>query len=131
MLICMNCDAETIELKADAPLNVEVIRQTTWALGFQCLDPITGVPINLTGATAQMTIRDAAGNIVLELDENDGITLGTTTGFVDFEVTPAQTAALAVQRHSYNLDVTIGTKTESVARGTIKVIDNNNIPDPA
>ena len=120
---------EAIELKADAPLNVEVIRQTTWALGFQQIDD-DGVAIDLTSATAKMTIRNAAGDIVLELDETDGITLGTTNGFIDFEVTPEQTAAWAVQRHTYNLDVTLGTETFSVARGTIRVIDNANIPDP-
>jgi hypothetical protein len=110
---------------------VSVIRQTTWALGFQLVDPITGVPIDLTGATARMTIRNAAGEIVLELDETNGITVGTNTGFVDFEVTPAQTAALALQRHTYNLDATVGSRTYAVARGNIKVLDNTNIPDPA
>lgn len=124
----MSCEAETIELKADAPLNLEVIRQTTCSLGFQCLDD-DGVAINLTGATSKMTIRNAAGEVVLQLDETDGITLGGANGFVDFEITPAQTAALALQRHTYNLDVTIATEIDSVARGNIKVLDNTNIPD--
>lgn len=125
----MNCAVETIELRPEGiALNVELIRQTTLKLSLQWLDG-DGVAIDNTTATAAMTIRDASGEIVLTLDETDGITLGGTNGFVDVEITPAQSAAFALQRHTYNLDINTGSETRPLAYGKITVRDNANIPD--
>jgi hypothetical protein len=43
-----------------------------------------GVPVDLTGATARMEIRDKAGGILIyRLDTtNGGLTLGGTTGMI-------------------------------------------------
>jgi hypothetical protein len=123
----MNCAVETLELKPEGiSLNVELIRQTTWKAGFQWLDG-DGVAIDITGATATLTIRDAAGAEILTLDETDGITLGGLNGFVDVEITSAQTAAFPLQRLSYNLDINTGSETRPLAYGKITVRDNANI----
>lgn len=128
MPIGMNCETETLELKPEGiSLNVEMIRQTTFAVSLQWLDG-DGVANDVSSSTAKMTIKDAAGNIILTLTDGDGITLGGVNGFVDVEITPEQTAAFPLQRLSFNLDISTGSETRPLAYGKITVRDNTNIP---
>jgi hypothetical protein len=126
----MNCAVETLELKPEGiSLNVELIRGTTLKVQLQWLDG-DGVAIDNTGMGSTLTIRDASGNVILTLDETDGIALGGTNGFVDVEITPAQSAAFPLQRLSYNHDINTGSETRPLAYGKITVRDNTNIiPD--
>lgn len=111
-------------------INPKIIRGTTWEQGLQMLSA-DGVAVDLTGSTAKLTIRNAAGESLLVLTDGDGITLGGATGNVDILLTAEQTAALPLQKLSYNLDITEPDTitTQPVARGTMQMINNTNLPD--
>ncbi len=74
---------------------------------------VGGVPVNLTGYTAKMEIRDpAAGGVdpaAVTLEDGSGITLGTTGGDIALEVDSAATAALPLGKYDYDLRLTSGT----------------------
>lgn len=56
----------------------------------------TGTPIDLTGYTARMQIRGYAESTTawVSLTSASGITLGTTDGAIDIELTSTQTSAI-------------------------------------
>jgi hypothetical protein len=55
-----------------------------------------GVPVNLTGYSARMQVRESydAGTAVVSLTSGTGITLGGTAGTIGIALTPTQTAVL-------------------------------------
>ncbi len=66
------------------------------------------VPIDLTGATAAMQIRDAQQGVIY-LDAttaNSKIVLGTTNGLVTLNFTSADTTLLSKRRLRYDLEIT-------------------------
>lgn len=69
----------------------------------------TRTPINLTGYTAVMTIRQKTTNPVTVLTlttENGGITLGGAEGTIRIDITAAQTDAIVAGPYTYTLEVT-------------------------
>ncbi|WP_371784687.1 hypothetical protein [Streptosporangium subroseum] len=83
-----------------------------------------GLPVDLTGATARMEIRDkAGGTLIHRLDtENGGITLGGVTGtillIIAAEVSSAWTARAAV----YDLEVVEATgKVSRLIEGAVTI----------
>lgn len=60
--------------------------------------------INLSGYTARMKVKDAAGATVMSLTEADGITLGVQ-GAITLRRTAAQTAAFTWSRGKYDLEL--------------------------
>lgn len=61
------------------------------------------VPVNLTGMTAKMQIRDSADNALLTLTETAGITLGGAAGTIVITLTEEQTTALLIPIARYDL----------------------------
>lgn len=79
-------------------------RTLTWA------DPAKN-PINLTGYTARMQVRETAASntVVLELTtSNTRITLGGTAGTVTINVNAATTTSLTPGKYVYDLEVVSG-----------------------
>jgi len=80
---------------------------------FLYADSSTGLPIDLTGYTAKMVLKEGMndnydgywnGDILLSLTtENGGITLGGTNGLVSVNFTAAQTEATLWNRAVYTL----------------------------
>lgn len=74
----------------------------TWKVG----DP--SVPVDLTGCTARMQVRDriTSADVLLELTtENGGLALGGAAGTVTFQMSAAETADLTWKAGVYDLEV--------------------------
>lgn len=91
----------------DNPLLIEqgaTFRQTfTWQTGSP------SVPVDLTGYSAHMQVRDAPGTLPVLLDlstANGGIVLGGTAGTVTLYASATTTAALAWSKGRFDLDLT-------------------------
>jgi hypothetical protein len=86
--------------------NIEVPEGTDYSVSFIYADPLTGLPVDLTGYSADMKVRtnnngtyDGQSNpdFVLEFTTGSspgGIVLGGTAGTVTLTVTAAQTTQL-------------------------------------
>lgn len=67
-----------------------------------------GVPIDITGYTARMQIRQTVGSVGFEVElttENGGITLGGALGTVDLLISATATAALDFLAAVYDLEL--------------------------
>jgi hypothetical protein len=76
----------------------------TWILSFEWLDD-QAAPIDLTGCTAKMHMRQATGApLLLELStENGRISLAGATGVIELHVDAASTSLLTTQVGVYDL----------------------------
>jgi len=89
---------------------------------------ISGTPINFTGYTASMPIKNAnSGAVALTLTNGSGITL-SSVGVITITMTAVQTAALNGE-YKYGLEITdTSSKKRTYTEGTITVhtlgIDN-------
>ncbi|ADU36235.1 hypothetical protein [Variovorax paradoxus] len=75
----------------------------TWRTGKR-----PGVPVDLTGCTARMQIREklAAPSVLVDLTtENGGILLGGSTGAITMRIEAAVTAAYAWRSGIYDLEI--------------------------
>jgi hypothetical protein len=110
-------------------LNIEA--GSTFRLSLQWRQPgpdeaTDGPPYDLTGASAQMQIRQRIGSpVLIDLDTgpDDGITLSGVTGMIDILIPWEVTAALAVRKAVYDLFVTFphSQGREKVLKGKITV----------
>jgi hypothetical protein len=78
-------------------LNIELEEKTDFSIKVTFRDDTTNLPINLTGYSAIMQLRDTfGGNIVyLELTSpNGGITLGGQSGLIEITFEPADTTQI-------------------------------------
>ena len=75
-------------------------------------------PIDLTGMTARMQVRDASDDsLIIELTtENGRITLGEATGKITLAITAADTAALD-RGGVYDLELVNGTEVNRIIQG--------------
>lgn len=82
---------------------------------------ISGTPINFTGYTAKMEIRNAISNdVVLTLQQGSGITL-SAAGVITIVMTAAQTSAL-IGEYKYDLEITdVSAKKRTYTVGIITV----------
>ena len=92
--------------------HIELTEGMDYSVPFVYQDKVTGLPIPLTGYTADMKVRvgmngtyDAEQNpdFVLEFTDTTGIVLGGTAGTVTLNITAAQTTGLNWNRGNYNL----------------------------
>ena len=84
-----------------------------------------GVPVDLTGYTAKMQVRQSpqSGTVLLELSTSNGrITLGGAAGTITLVLTAATTAAIAWRRGVYDIELTSGDGTVTrLLEGEIQV----------
>ena len=72
------------------------------------------VPVNLTGYTARMQVRDEVDSASAALSlttENSRISLGGTAGTITLLVSAADTAAVAAGEYVYDLELVSGSGT--------------------
>lgn len=84
---------------------------------------IDGIPVNLTGYTAHMQVRQALGAPV-EVEASTtagGIALGGTSGTITVQLTDAQTAALAPGKYIYDLILDSGAEVTRLVQGSLTV----------
>lgn len=97
-------------------------KRLTWKTGASVG---AAAPVNLTGYTARMQIRQSvdASAVMLELTTaNGGITLGGAAGTIDLLATAAQTAALRAGRAHYDLElVSAGGVVKRLTYGTVTI----------
>jgi len=88
--------------------NITVEQYATFSLPLLWEDA-SGNPINLTGYTADLDVKDVQGNLVTTLTtSNGGITLGGSAGTIALSLSATQTSALGPGIYSYDLLLTSG-----------------------
>jgi uncharacterized protein YqkB len=82
-------------------------------------------PVDLTGYTARMKIKDAVGgNTIVSLTtENDGIVLNNTTKTITIEIDAVTTASMTIQRGVYDLEMVSGDVVTALVTGKVLVLD--------
>lgn len=91
-----------------AQKNFEVDQNTTFSFTVEYLDN-NNLPINLSGATAKMQVRDTKGGSKLSFTISspfEGIVIDGPAGRVTCTMTPAQTSKLFHPKSSYDLMIT-------------------------
>ena len=88
--------------------NWEVDQNTTFTFVIEYKDS-DGVPINLTGASAKMQVRDTKGGSKLAFtltSPSGGITIDPLLGTITVRMTPTQTNKLFYPKSSYDIMLT-------------------------
>lgn len=88
--------------------NFEIDQNTTFTFVIEYKDP-TGTPINLTGASAKLQVRDTKGGSKLAFtltSPGSGITIDPLLGKLTVRMTPTQTNKLFYPKSSYDLMIT-------------------------
>jgi hypothetical protein len=85
-----------------------------------------GTPVNLSGYTARMQVRDGfdAGSAVVSLTSGTGITLGGTAGTILVALTPTQTAEIdgtPSTQYLYDLELVSGSTVTRLVEGNFFV----------
>lgn len=85
--------------------NITVYKGTTFALAPTW--KVDNLPVDLTGYTADMQVRDVSNNLITELSTSNGrITISAALGTVNLALTATQTNALAAGNYNYALNLT-------------------------
>jgi hypothetical protein len=88
--------------------NFEVDQNTTFSFIVEYKDN-NGLPIDLTGATAKMQVRDTKGGSKLAFTLTSpagGITITPLLGKLTIKMTPTQTSKLFYPKSSYDIMIT-------------------------
>jgi hypothetical protein len=87
---------------------------------------VGGTAMNLTGYTAAMQVREAAGaaTALLSLTNGSGITLGGTAGTIGVVVAATASAAVAAGSYSYDLELNSGGTITRLLEGSFNVTGN-------
>jgi len=88
--------------------NFEVDQNTTFTFEVQYTLEDEVTPINLTGATAKMQVRDTKGGSKLAFtltSPSGGITINGSTGTLTIKMTPTQTNKLFYPKSAYDIMV--------------------------
>jgi hypothetical protein len=88
--------------------NIDCPQGATWDRTFTAT--IDAAPINLTGYSAAMQVRDAAdgATALVSLTSGAGITLGGAAGTIAVTISSTVTAAIVAGSYSYDLEITSG-----------------------
>ena len=85
--------------------NITVYAGTTFQLSPTW--KVDNLPVDLTGYTADMQVRDVSNNLITELSTANGrIVINAALGQINLTLTAAQTAALSVGNYNYALNLT-------------------------
>jgi hypothetical protein len=115
-----------IELHQFEPVKLHFVRNDQWSLTVQLLEP-DKTPVNLTGATAIMTIREKNEQIALvATTENGRITITPTEGRIDV-IFPALITDIETTIYDWMLRIKLPNDNwQTIAGGELKVIDDKN-----
>ncbi len=104
--------------------SVKVFRGDTWKRAWIIKDD-GGNPVDLSGVTARLHVRDAAGNKVAEASTTDGrMTITAAQGRIDMTI-PA--AAMAISPGVYRFDTeitTAGGEVRTIEQATLVVLED-------
>lgn len=103
--------------------NATIDQGATWSVVVTYKDS-TGVPINLTGYTAAMQVRQQYSSDTAELtltSPSNGIVITPSTGIVTITMTAVQTAALEEGYYVYDVELTSGSYKDRLIQGQLTV----------
>jgi len=108
--------------------DIEIVQGKTWQAKFRYLSKCSSgrkpAPINLTGYTAKMVIREKATDSasMLELTTGSGITLGGTAGTIQADITATQAGTnLTAGTGVYEIELYNGATTIGFATGNATI----------
>lgn len=108
---------------APVTYNINIKQGAEWATSMQILDE-NDQPINLTGYSATMQIRDMPGGMLIKeikTTPGTGITITALTGTIGLALTAAETALFTFQAAQYDLLIDSGTTKTYLLEGEIKL----------
>lgn len=96
-------------MQAPGTLNLTLPQGATWDVSLTWNDS-DGLPVNLSGYTAAMQVRESYTDAVtvVSLTAGSGITLGGTAGTIGITVGAATTAGVAAGNYVYDLELVSG-----------------------
>jgi hypothetical protein len=107
--------------------DIEIVQGKTWEAKFRYLSRCSSgrkpAPIDLSGYTARMVVRECAEDSASLLDlttSNGGITL-SALGVIELEATPTQTSNLTAGEGVYEIELYTGSNVIGFASGLVKV----------
>lgn len=103
--------------------NATIDQGATWSVTITYTDS-AGAPINLTGYTAAMQVRQQYSSEVADLtltSPSGGIVITPLTGVVVITMTAAQTGALEEGYYVYDVELKSGSYTERLIQGQLTV----------
>lgn len=84
---------------------VKLYRGDTWTRAWEIKDA-SGNPVDLSGATARLHVRDGQGNLVMSASTSDGrLTIQPTAGRIDLLV-PKEATVIAPGNYRFDIEVT-------------------------
>lgn len=105
--------------------NTTIDQGSVWDLTIVYQDS-SGNPINLTGYTAAMQLRQNYNSDVADLTlttSNGGLTITGATGTIQVSATPTQTGLLTAGFYVYDLELTLGSDVSRLIQGQITVAE--------
>lgn len=80
-------------------------------------------PINLTGYTARMQVREkyTSTNAIVSLTSGNGITLGGSAGTITINISAATTTTLVAKEYVYDLELVSGSTVTRILEGRFLV----------
>ena len=115
----------TIIANLPTQIDYEIWQGDTWTPG-TITATLSGSPIDFTGYTATMEIRNAISNdVAVTLTSSSGIVL-TSLGVITVSMTATQTNGL-LGRYSYDLEMTNGAAIRTYTYGTIEVKNDTTV----
>ncbi len=101
--------------------NISVFRGTTFRKTITWTQS-NNQPVDLTGCSAVMQIRDSSQALILQLTVGSGITLGGTNGTIELFISAATTSTM--ESGKYEINVTLAnTDVVKFLKGTFTIID--------
>lgn len=104
--------------------NITCPQGATWDKTFTV--NVGGTPLNLTGYTAAMQVRESVGSTatLVSLTNGSGITLGGTAGTIGVTISSTASAAISAGSYSYDLELNSGSTITRLLEGAFNVTGN-------
>ena len=101
--------------------NLDISQGETYSIRLNAKDS-SGSRINLSGYTARGVIKYRYGSTGYLLDLDPDVVSGSLlSGFIDIDLTPAQTSSLPIGQFVYDVEISGGTSVFRVVQGTAVV----------
>lgn len=104
--------------------NITCPQGATWDRTFTV--NVGGSPLNLTGYTAAMQVRESAdaSTALVSLTNGSGISLGGTAGTIAVTISSTASAAIASGSYTYDLELNSGSTITRLLEGAFNVTGN-------
>jgi hypothetical protein len=85
----------------------------------------SGDPLDLTGHSAKLEVRDDSDSVITTFDSSDSsLSIDGSNGIIELEKTPSETSQLSQGRYDYDLRIEdAGGVADFVLEGTVTVYD--------